>query len=137
MWLIYYMDALEINIDRSAFHESECLMKKQEVHAIKENEKWLNESNMQTQEGMVNEARADKVVSEVENAAVRPSYDNDTLTETAQTFHMLPLKEDIFNMGKRALYNIDEMGKDMPSNHMMIFEEELKCEVVRINVFLT
>ncbi|GKA59786.1 hypothetical protein Tco_0759099 [Tanacetum coccineum] len=88
------------------------------VHAIKEIEKGLNESKMQTKEGMVNEGIAlddgldseestydntstkyqdgssssgydadaerawvDKVVSNVENAAIEPSYDNDTLTE--------------------------------------------------------
>ncbi|GJX70687.1 hypothetical protein Tco_0307858 [Tanacetum coccineum] len=93
-------------------------MKEREVHAIKEIEKWLNESKMQNQEGMVNEgvaldvgldskvstydntstkqydgsnssgydayaerALVDKVVSDIENAAVRPSYDNDTLNK--------------------------------------------------------
>ncbi|GJY07933.1 hypothetical protein Tco_0374987 [Tanacetum coccineum] len=56
--LISYMDGLEIQIDRRALHESECLMKAREVHAIKEIEKWLNESKIQTQEGMVNEGIA-------------------------------------------------------------------------------
>nr|GEV38080.1 hypothetical protein [Tanacetum cinerariifolium] len=66
-------------------------MKEREVKAIKEIEVRLNENKMQTQEGMFNEgitldadarrARVDKVVSDVENAAVIPSYDNDTLTE--------------------------------------------------------
>nr|GEU67907.1 hypothetical protein [Tanacetum cinerariifolium] len=56
--LIYYMDALEMNIIRRALYESECLMKAGEVHAIKEIEKRLNESKMQTQEGVNNRLEA-------------------------------------------------------------------------------
>ncbi|GKD26787.1 hypothetical protein Tco_1233001 [Tanacetum coccineum] len=71
---------------------------------------------------------------------------------TAQTLHMLLPKEDnvntrkkglgfeiqnnfenpfILNKSKRltpSLYNIDEMGKDLLSDHKIISEEELKCE---------
>ncbi|GJT79538.1 hypothetical protein Tco_1053880 [Tanacetum coccineum] len=177
------MNALELNISRRAFHESECLMKAQEVRAIQEIEKRLNESKMHTQKGMVNEGitldacldskvstydntlkeqqdessssgyaemvRADKVFSDKENAVIRPSFDNDTLTET---FHMLLPKEDNVNTRKQGLgfenqndvdnpfilnkakeltpspYNIDEMGKNLLSNHKIISEEELKCE---------
>ncbi|GJV60220.1 hypothetical protein Tco_1466320, partial [Tanacetum coccineum] len=66
-------------------------MKEREVKSIKDIAKWLNENKMQTQEGMVNEGIAldadakrawvDKVVSKVEYATVRPSYDKDTLTK--------------------------------------------------------
>ncbi|GKB30460.1 hypothetical protein Tco_0869861 [Tanacetum coccineum] len=52
-----YEDTL-LNIGRRALHKSECLMKAQEVRAIQEIEKWLNRSEMQTQEGMVNEGIA-------------------------------------------------------------------------------
>ncbi|GJY74628.1 hypothetical protein Tco_0479059 [Tanacetum coccineum] len=70
------MDALEKNIDRRALHESEWQMKKREVHAINEIEKWLNESKMQTQEGMVNEGiKLDAGLDSKAN-----TYDN-TLTE--------------------------------------------------------
>ncbi|GJT41250.1 hypothetical protein Tco_0941115 [Tanacetum coccineum] len=72
--------------------------------------------------------------------------------QTAQTFHMLLPKEDDVNTGRQglgfdiqndvenpfilnkskgltpSLYNIDEMGKDLPSDHKIISEEELKCE---------
>ncbi|GJT69487.1 hypothetical protein Tco_1028773 [Tanacetum coccineum] len=65
--------------------EWEPQMKEREVKAIKEIKKWLNESKMQTQEGMVNEDSeitwVNEIVSEVENDTVRPSYDKDTLTE--------------------------------------------------------
>ncbi|GJZ62681.1 hypothetical protein Tco_0618818 [Tanacetum coccineum] len=107
-----------MQIDKRALHGSKWQMKVREVHTIKEIEKWLNESKMQTQEGMVNEgitldagldseestydntsteqqdgssssgydanaqrAHVDKVVYEVEDTVVGPSYDNDTLTE--------------------------------------------------------
>ncbi|GKA50935.1 hypothetical protein Tco_0744131, partial [Tanacetum coccineum] len=53
--LIYYMDALKMLIGKRALHESKWQMKKREVHAIKEIEKRLNESKMQTQEGIFNE----------------------------------------------------------------------------------
>nr|GEW64496.1 hypothetical protein [Tanacetum cinerariifolium] len=200
------MDSLEMNIDRSALHENECMMKKRELHTIKEIEKWLNESNMQTQDGMVNEdaerARVDKAVSDIENAAVKPSYENDILTEVnreaqqanafltkelkrhkekqkkhfsnettneseyckkikllnkeisnlksqacqkEKSFHKENEKYDdlgfknqndvenpfIMNKAKElipSLYNIDEIRKDLPSNHKVISEEELKCE---------
>ncbi|GJZ73853.1 hypothetical protein Tco_0637999, partial [Tanacetum coccineum] len=49
--LIYYMDALKMLIGKRALHESKWQMKKREVHAIKEIEKRLNKSKMQTQEG--------------------------------------------------------------------------------------
>nr|GEW17391.1 hypothetical protein [Tanacetum cinerariifolium] len=112
------MDALKMNIGRRTLYESECLMKAREVRAINEIEKQLNESKMQTQDGMVNEGislnagleskastydntsteqqdgssssgyaadaervQVDKIVFEKENVAVRPLYDNDTLTE--------------------------------------------------------
>ncbi|GKE23971.1 hypothetical protein Tco_1435483, partial [Tanacetum coccineum] len=97
-------------------------------------------------------ARDDKVVSDIENAAIGPSYDNNTLNETAQTFHMLLPKEDNVNTGKHglgfenqndvdnpfilnkakvltpSLYNIDEIGKGLLSDHKIISKEELKCE---------
>ncbi|GKB52876.1 hypothetical protein Tco_0903629 [Tanacetum coccineum] len=86
------MVALELNISRRALHESECLMKAQEVQTLEEIEKWLNESKMQTPEGMdgssssgyatyVERARDDKAVSDKENLDVGPSLDNNTLTE--------------------------------------------------------
>ncbi|GJX13162.1 hypothetical protein Tco_0204920 [Tanacetum coccineum] len=74
------------------------------------------------------------------------------LRQTAQTFHMLLPKEDNVNTRKKglgfeiqnnvenpfilnkaneltpSLYNIDEMGKDLLSDHKIISEEELKCE---------
>ncbi|GKC91373.1 hypothetical protein Tco_1152022 [Tanacetum coccineum] len=86
------MDGLEMKIDNSTLHDSECHMKKREVHAIKKIEKRVNESKMQKQEGMdgssssgydvdAERARVDKVVCNIENAVVGPSYDNDTLTE--------------------------------------------------------
>ncbi|GJX20369.1 hypothetical protein Tco_0223046 [Tanacetum coccineum] len=98
------------------------------------------------------DSEVDKVVSDKENATLGPSLDNNTLIETAQTFHMLLLKEDNVNTGKKSLgfenqsdvdnlfilnkakkltpslYNIDEMGKDLLSNHKIISEEELKCK---------
>ncbi|GKA57462.1 hypothetical protein Tco_0756650 [Tanacetum coccineum] len=70
----------------------------------------------------------------------------------AQTFHMLLPEEDNVNMGKKGLgfenqndvenpfvlnkakeltpnlYNIDEMGKVLLSDHKIIYKEELKCE---------
>ncbi|GJT87047.1 hypothetical protein Tco_1068764 [Tanacetum coccineum] len=73
--------------------------------------------------------------------------------QTDQTLRMLLPKEDNVNTGKHelgfenqndyvnpsllnkakelapCLYNIDEMGKDEPSDHKIISEEELKCEV--------
>ncbi|GJV42017.1 hypothetical protein Tco_1420457 [Tanacetum coccineum] len=73
-------------------------------------------------------------------------------TKTAQTFHMLLPKQDNGNMGKKALgfenqndvenpfilnkakgltpslYNIDEIRKDMLSDHKITSKEELKCE---------
>ncbi|GKC55596.1 hypothetical protein Tco_1083194 [Tanacetum coccineum] len=72
--------------------------------------------------------------------------------QTAQTFHMLLPNEDNFNTGTKdlgseiqnnvenpfilnkakelttSLYNIDEIGKDLLSDHKIISEEELKCE---------
>ncbi|GKB10331.1 hypothetical protein Tco_0844254 [Tanacetum coccineum] len=72
--------------------------------------------------------------------------------QTAQTFHMLLPKEDNVNTRKQglgfgiqndvensfilnkakgltpSLYNIDEMEKDLLSDHKIISEEELKCE---------
>ncbi|GJZ35977.1 retrovirus-related pol polyprotein from transposon TNT 1-94 [Tanacetum coccineum] len=72
--------------------------------------------------------------------------------QTAQTFHMLLPKEGNVNTEKQglsfenqndvdnpfilnkakeltsSLYDIDEMGKDLLSNHKIIYEEELKCE---------
>nr|GEV14756.1 hypothetical protein [Tanacetum cinerariifolium] len=52
------MDGLKILIGKRALYENEWLKKKQEVRAIKEIKKRLNESKMQTQEGMVNEGIA-------------------------------------------------------------------------------
>nr|GEW54897.1 hypothetical protein [Tanacetum cinerariifolium] len=104
----------------------------------------------------VKRARVDKVVYDTENAVVGPSYDNDTLTESAQTFHMLLLIEDNVDTGKKglrfenqkdvenpfilnkakeltpSLYNTNEMGKDLLSDHKIIFEEELKCEAKKL-----
>ncbi|GKE76915.1 hypothetical protein Tco_1543035 [Tanacetum coccineum] len=183
------MDGLEMNIGRRALNESECLVKAQEVRAIKEIEKRLNKSkNGSSSSGHAvdaERARVNKVVSNKENAAVGPAFDNNTLTgwktvlrknelektnqdflkqlndlnnkllkarQTAQTFHMLLLKEDNVNTGKQSLsfenqndvdnpfilnkakeltpslYNIDEMGKDLLSDQKIISEEELKCE---------
>nr|GEU29355.1 hypothetical protein [Tanacetum cinerariifolium] len=72
--------------------------------------------------------------------------------QTAQTFHMFLSKEDNVNTGKQglgfknqndvenpfilnkakeltpSLYNIDEMGKDLPFDYKIMSEEELKCE---------
>nr|GEX17918.1 ribosomal protein L14, bacterial-type [Tanacetum cinerariifolium] len=121
--LISYMDALKMLIWKRALHENKWQMKKQEVRAIKEIEKRLNESKMQTQERMVNEGIAldagldseastydntsteqhdgssssrhvadaertqvNKVVSDKENVAIGPSYDNNTLTENHQSW---------------------------------------------------
>nr|GEV79514.1 retrovirus-related Pol polyprotein from transposon TNT 1-94 [Tanacetum cinerariifolium] len=56
--LLYYMDALEMLIEKRALHECECQMKKREVRTIKEIGKRLNESKMQTQEGMINKGIA-------------------------------------------------------------------------------
>ncbi|GKD71289.1 hypothetical protein Tco_1325379 [Tanacetum coccineum] len=106
--LIYYMDALEMNIGRRALHESECLMKAREVRAIKEIEKRLNESKMQTQEGVAGSsssvydsnaerAQVDKVVSDVKNAIVGPSNDNDTFTEVHHLNH--DTFENVFALG--------------------------------------
>ncbi|GKA73789.1 hypothetical protein Tco_0780091 [Tanacetum coccineum] len=85
-------------------------------------------------------------------ADIRPSYDNDIVSEIDQTLRMLLPKEDnvitekqgfgfenqndvvnpsLLNKAKElapSLYNIDEIGKDMLSDHTIISEEELKCE---------
>nr|GEU86448.1 reverse transcriptase domain-containing protein [Tanacetum cinerariifolium] len=136
-------------------------VKTREVRAMKEIEKRLNESKMQTQEGMDEssnlgyaadaERPRDDEILDNENA-VRPSFDNNTLTKSAQTIHMFLPKEDNVNTRKQglgfenqndvenpfilnkakeltlSLYNIDEMGKDLPFDYKIMSEEELKCE---------
>ncbi|GJW66292.1 hypothetical protein Tco_0120716, partial [Tanacetum coccineum] len=86
------------------------------------------------------------------DADIGPSYDNDTMTETDQTLRMLLPKEDnvntrnqglgfenqnddvnpsLLNKAKElapCLYNIDEIGNDLLSDHKIISEEELKCK---------
>ncbi|GJY63614.1 retrovirus-related pol polyprotein from transposon TNT 1-94 [Tanacetum coccineum] len=98
----------------------ECsLEKEREVHAIKEIEKWLNESKMQNQEGMVNEGVAldvglDSKVSTYDNTSTKQydgsnssGYDADAeralVDKTAQTLHMLLPKEDSVHTGKQGL----------------------------------
>ncbi|GKE46878.1 hypothetical protein Tco_1478136 [Tanacetum coccineum] len=63
--------------DRRALHESECLMKAQEVRAIKKIEKRLNESKMQTQEGMVNEG----IVLNASLNSEASTYDNTSIKQ--------------------------------------------------------
>ncbi|GKB56118.1 hypothetical protein Tco_0912304 [Tanacetum coccineum] len=80
-------------------------------------------------------ARVDKVVSDVKNDVVRPSFDNDTLPEKTMLIRenrVLALRYPfILNKAKEltpSLYYIDKMGKDLRSDHKIISEEELKCE---------
>ncbi|GJR94915.1 hypothetical protein Tco_0267089 [Tanacetum coccineum] len=100
-------------LHRLSFALSKKEKQEREVKAIKEIEKWLNERNKQTQEGMIKKgitldanaekAEVVKVVSEVKNVVVTPSYDTYTLTETTQTHHMLLPKEDSVHIGKHGL----------------------------------
>nr|GEY16967.1 hypothetical protein [Tanacetum cinerariifolium] len=110
--LIYYMDILEMNIGRRALYESECLMKARE-----------DGSSSSRHATDAEEARINKVVSDKNNAAVRPLFDNDTLAKDrllrlsyvahkenekyVETdyldFHMLLPKEDNDNTGKQGL----------------------------------
>nr|GEV90106.1 hypothetical protein [Tanacetum cinerariifolium] len=102
------MDALEMNIGRRALHERECMVKAQEVRVIKEIEKRMNESKMQTQEEMdgsnssgyaTNAKRAhdDKVVFDKENAVVGPLFDNNKLTEVHHSNN--DTFENVFSLG--------------------------------------
>ncbi|GJS15102.1 hypothetical protein Tco_0409574 [Tanacetum coccineum] len=86
------------------------------------------------------------------DADIGPLYDIDTVFGTDHTLRILLPKEDNVQMGKQGfgfknkedvenpsllnkakelapcLYNIDEMGQDLLSDHKIISEEELKCE---------
>ncbi|GJZ50920.1 hypothetical protein Tco_0605435 [Tanacetum coccineum] len=153
--LLYYMESLEMNIGRRALHESESLNAGVDSEASIDDNTSIGPHDGSSSSGFVADAERawiDKVVSHKENDVVRPSLDNNTLTETAQTFHMLLPKEDNFNTGKQglgfknqndvdnpfllnkameltpSLYNTDEMGKDLLFDHKIILEEELKCE---------
>ncbi|GKC85912.1 hypothetical protein Tco_1141629 [Tanacetum coccineum] len=214
--LSYNIDNLQRQIEKEYLHEGESrkhftvlrtqyetFFASKQVRVIKEIEKWLNESKMQTQEGMVSEgisldagldSECTRLIEEILNLKsqdcqkekffhkenekyadyVQPLLNRKNELEktnqdflkqlndlnnkllkarqTAQTFHMLLLKEDNVNTGKKSLsfenqndvdnlfilnkakelttslYNTDEMGKDLLSNHKIISEEELKCE---------
>ncbi|GKC43150.1 hypothetical protein Tco_1060872 [Tanacetum coccineum] len=90
----------------------------------------------------VERAWVDKAVFDTENAAIGSSFSNNTLTEDYSNndtfenglgFEIQNDVETLFIMNKAkgltpSLYNIDEMGKDLPSDHKIISEEELKCE---------
>ncbi|GJS57047.1 hypothetical protein Tco_0651831 [Tanacetum coccineum] len=106
--LLYYMDALEINIDRRALHESEWQMKKREGIALDvgldSEASTDNNTSTEHQNGSSNSgyaidterARVDKVVFDKENVVVGPSLDNNTLTkqETNQRESVIPWDPD-------------------------------------------
>ncbi|GJU50869.1 hypothetical protein Tco_1220424 [Tanacetum coccineum] len=68
--LIYYMEAPDMLIGKRALHESEWQMKAREQDGSSSSGYVIDAER----------ARVDKVVFDKENAAVGPSYDNDTLT---------------------------------------------------------
>ncbi|GJW02981.1 hypothetical protein Tco_1561837 [Tanacetum coccineum] len=140
--LIYYMDGLKMQIDKTTLHDSEWQMKEtRALDASMVSEESTDDNRSPEQQDRssssgydadTKRARVDKDVSEVEYAAVRPSYDKDTLTE-GLGFENQNDVENLFVLNKAkeitpSLYNIDEMGKDLLSDDMIISEEELKCE---------
>ncbi|GJV10915.1 hypothetical protein Tco_1352456 [Tanacetum coccineum] len=138
--LIYYMDALEMNIGRRALNEKKFFHKENEKYAdyVQPLLNRKNELEKTNQDFL-------KQLNDLNNKLLKAR-------QTAQTFHMLLLKEDNVNTGKQSLsfenqndvdnpfilnkakeltpslYNIDKMRKDLLSDQKIISEEELKCD---------
>ncbi|GKC07296.1 hypothetical protein Tco_0998906, partial [Tanacetum coccineum] len=102
--------------DRRALHESECLMKAQEVRAIKEIEKRLNESKMQTQEGMVNEgislnAGLNSEASTYDNTSIKQQDGSNSLEHVAddERARVDKVVSDVENVVARPSYDNDTL----------------------------